>query len=154
MINMTDILLDGFFAAIAGVGFASISNPPRKALAVCALLSAIGHATRFCMMNYAGAHLAFASLAGAVMIGVLAVPFARRIECPVEACALPSLLPMVPGMYAYRSVQALILCLQGSEETIFMHNLYLLSYNVLNCLFTILLMGVGASIPTFVMRKR
>lgn len=154
MINATDILTDGIFAAIAGIGFASISNPPHSAFSACAILSALGHATRFCLMTYYGIRIAFASLVGAIVIGILGIPMARRVECPVEACTLPSLLPMVPGMYAYRSVQALLNCLQVSEETQFIHNLYLLNYNLLTCLFTILLMGIGATIPTFILRKK
>lgn len=149
MINATDILLDGLFAAVAGIGFASISNPPRSAFSVCAILSAVGHATRFCLMNYCGVRIAFASLTGALIIGLLAGPMARKANCPVEACTLPSLLPMVPGMYAYRAVQALLECLKVSEEGEFIHHLYLLNYNALTCLLTILLMGIGAAIPTY-----
>ena len=40
---MTDILLDGFFAAIAAIGFGSISNVPVRAFKGCALLAAAGH---------------------------------------------------------------------------------------------------------------
>ena len=46
-----DILLDGFFAAIAAIGFSSISNPPRQAYFYCALNAAVGHAIRFLLIN-------------------------------------------------------------------------------------------------------
>ena len=42
-----DILQDGLFAALAAIGFSSISNPPRKAYAYCALIAAVGHAVRY-----------------------------------------------------------------------------------------------------------
>lgn len=35
------VLLDGIFAAIAAIGFAVISNPPRKAILISALLAAV-----------------------------------------------------------------------------------------------------------------
>ena len=38
------VLLDGIFAAIAAIGFAVISNPPREAILISALLAAVGHA--------------------------------------------------------------------------------------------------------------
>ena len=38
MTYLFNILQDGFFAAIAAIGFASISNPPRQAYKYCASL--------------------------------------------------------------------------------------------------------------------
>ena len=37
-----DILEDGVFAALAAIGFAAISNPPRMAFKYCALIAACG----------------------------------------------------------------------------------------------------------------
>ena len=52
-----DILLDGFFAAVAAVGFGAVSDPPMRAFPRIALLAAVGHALRFCLMNCAGMDL-------------------------------------------------------------------------------------------------
>ena len=41
-----DLLLDGAFAAVAAIGFGSISNVPFRAFKGCALLAAVGHAPR------------------------------------------------------------------------------------------------------------
>ena len=41
------ILSDGFFAAVAAVGFGAVSDPPMRALPAIALLAAAGHALRF-----------------------------------------------------------------------------------------------------------
>ena len=49
---LVDILLDGLFAAVAGVGFGAISDPPLRAFRYIALLAAVGHACRFCLMTY------------------------------------------------------------------------------------------------------
>ena len=46
-----DILSDGFFAAIAGIGFGAISDPPLRAFKMIAILAALGHACRFCLMT-------------------------------------------------------------------------------------------------------
>lgn len=37
-----DILLDGLFAAIAGIGFGAISDPPMRAFPYIALLAPVG----------------------------------------------------------------------------------------------------------------
>lgn len=45
------IFQDALFAAIAAIGFAAISRPPRRAYVYCAVIAAIGHALRFVLMN-------------------------------------------------------------------------------------------------------
>ena len=64
-----DILFDGVFAAVAAIGFGAISDPPVRAFPYIALLAAVGHALRFCLMSYAGIDIATASLCAAVVIG-------------------------------------------------------------------------------------
>ena len=51
---LVDILTDGIFAAVAAIGFGAISDPPLRAFPSIALLAAIGHALRFCLMTYLG----------------------------------------------------------------------------------------------------
>ena len=92
------ILQDAFFAAVAAIGFASISNPPRSAFKYCALIAAVGHATRFCLMNLAGWQIIPASIIAALLIGALAVYLSHYAKCPPETFSFPSLLPMIPGM--------------------------------------------------------
>ncbi len=49
---MIDFLGDGSIASIAAIGFASISNPPRRIYPYCALVAAIGHALRYILINW------------------------------------------------------------------------------------------------------
>ena len=97
-----ELLEDGFFAAIAAVGFAIISNPPRRSLFVSALLAAIGHSIRYFLMHFDSFSLSIsqASFFASLSIGCLSVFFAKRLAVPAEVFAFPSLLPMIPGMFA------------------------------------------------------
>ena len=150
-----DLMQDGLFAAIAAIGLASISNPPRNAYPCCALLAAVGHAMRFLLMNndFCHLHIILASSLAAFTIGILAVRLALIVKCPAETCFFPALLPMIPGMYAYRAIEALVLCLYHQEEAIFNHYLYLLAYNGFTCSFIILGMVIGANIPIFLLKR-
>ena len=150
-----NILQDAFFAARAAIGFASISNPPKTAYAYCAVIAAVGHSTRYVLMNNGlfSVHIIVASTLAAFVIGMLAVFLAPRAKCPAETCFFPALLPMIPGMYAYRSIAALLLCLYNQQEAEFMHDLYLLAFNSLNCVFIVMGMVIGATIPVFVFKK-
>lgn len=154
--NMTSIILqlltDGVFAAIAAIGFSSISNPPRNAFAYCATLAAIGHMLRL-LLTLGHVHIIIASFAGATAIGVLAVFCAPRIKCPPETLSFPALLPMIPGMYAYRTVQGLVQCLANSNEETFQHYLYILNFNGFTCTFIILAMVIGVTTPIFAFKN-
>lgn len=99
---------DGLFAAFAGIGFAIVTNPPRRAIAGCALLACIGHAARYLLMHGAALDQASASACAGLVIGLLSVPLSMWIRCPGESFAFPSLLPMIPGMFAYRAIRDLI----------------------------------------------
>ena len=150
-----NIIEDGVFAAIAAIGFSSISNTPRRAYLMCGLIAAIGHSIRYVLMLPAlGAmHIIAASTIASFVIGILAVLFAGRIKCPAEVCFFPALLPMIPGMYAYRTVEALISFLRHVQEQALSHYLYLLAYNGLTCAFIILGMVIGATVPVFLLKR-
>ena len=150
---LLSILQDAFFAAVAAIGFASISNPPRAAFKYCALIAAVGHATRFCLMQLAGVAIIPASLVAALFIGVLAVWLSHYAKCPPETFAFPSLLPMIPGMYAYRTFQAMFLCMTTDVESEFTHYAYLLEFNGLTTVFVVFVMVVGQMLPMLAMKR-
>lgn len=149
-----NIFQDGFFAAIAAIGFSSISNTPRRAYAACTVTAAIGHVLRYILtMPEIEIHIIPASTVAAVAVGILAVLLSPRIKCPAEVCFFPALLPMIPGMYAYRTVEALVSCLYHTQESTFGHYLYIFAYNGLTCAFIIVGMVVGATLPVFALKK-
>lgn len=145
---------DGLFATIAGLGFAIISNPPRKALLITAILACVGHGIRYFLMHHSAFMLdqvTASSIAG-LAIGLLAIPAAMKIHYPAEGFAFPALLPMVPGMFAYKAIRDLIGIVRTPDTTndyvnLFFHNATL----------TILvMMGMVACcvIPIFVFHKQ
>ena len=74
------VLTDGLFAAIAAIGFAVISNPPKRAISVVALLGAFGHACRFYLLHYTPLNLTISSLFAAFGIGMLSM-LAATTDC-------------------------------------------------------------------------
>ena len=121
-----DVFQDAFFAALAAIGFSSISNPPKQAYKYCAFIAAMGHATRFILMN-SSLHwgLINASFIASVVIGCLAVLLSSYAKCPPETFSFPSLLPMIPGIYAYHTIEGLVFCL--SAEILYRLNHFFLS---------------------------
>lgn len=153
---ITAILLDGVFAAIAAIGFSIISNPPRKAIAIAALLSAIGHSFRYFLMHTDLFHtdISMASFFAAIIIGVLALPFAKFIHCPAEVFSFPALLPMIPGMFAYKSILALTQFMQATDMQASQEYLVLSFRNGCTAIFVLFALVVGAAIPLFLFHRQ
>lgn len=150
-----NIIEDALLAAIAAIGFSSISNTPRRAYLTCALIAAAGHSIRYALTlpELGGEHIIPASAAASFAVGLFAVMSAQRIKCPAEVCFFPALLPMIPGVYAYRTIQALLSCLCNTREEIFSHYFYLFMNNGLTCAFIIIVMVIGATMPVFLFKK-
>ena len=153
---ITATVLDGAFAAVAAIGFAIISNPPRKAILISAFLAAVGHGLRYFLMH---AHLftmdiATASFFAAVSIGLLAIPFAKAIHCPAEVFSFPSLLPMIPGMFAYKSILALTKFMQTKDETDSLRYLVDFCHNGSTTIFVLFALVVGAAVPVFIFHRQ
>ena len=146
-----DILSDGLFAAVAAIGFGAISDPPLRAFPSIALLAAVGHALRFCLMTYAGIDIATASLCASFTIGMGSLLLGKRILCPMTVLYIPALLPMVPGMYAYKLIMFMQNldapdALQGYIRDIFTNGLVTCS--------VIFMLAVGATFPLFIFIRR
>lgn len=97
------ILRDGLFAFVVAVGFAILFNTPRRVLYMAGLLGGLGHGIRFVLLqNHVG--LVFATLTGAVCIGLLGIVCAHRVHTPPVVFTMPACITMIPGLYAYRSM--------------------------------------------------
>lgn len=149
------VLADAIGAAIAAIGFSVISNPPRRAIPYTALLAAIGHSIRFVLLQFTGLDLASASFIAAFSIGMLSLLAGSRIFCPATVLYIPALLPMIPGMYAYRTVFSLIKFLQSSgNDNEAIHYLLEIFKNGITTASVLFTLGVGATIPLFIFYKR
>lgn len=146
------LIEDIFYGAIASIGFAIISNPPLKSLRYCGTIAGLGHGTRFLLMNK-GAGFIESSFIAALLIGCLSILVSGKAKCPAESLSFPALLPMIPGMYAYRMVQGLIGLMGANEENLFSHYSFEFGYNLIITLSVIFLMVVGISLPIFFLKK-
>lgn len=148
------VLLDGVFAAIAATGFAVISNPPRKAVLISAFMAAIGHGLRFYLLKGGSLDIATASFLAAFAIGLLSIFFAKLIHCPAEVFSFPSLLPMIPGMFAYKTILAIMKFLQSRDEMMAMSNLLDIFKNGITTVLVLFALVIGAAIPLFIFYKQ
>ena len=150
-----DILTDGFFAALAAIGFGAISDPPLKAFRFIALLAAVGHACRYCLMNFLDFDISSGSLIGAAIIGFGSLWLGKKVRTPMTVLYIPALLPMIPGKFAYNMVFSQIMYLQSldipAERAMYMEMFF--SNTMVTCT-VVFMLAVGATIPMFVFPKR
>lgn len=148
-----ELLKDAALAAVAAVGFAAVSNPPKRAYLFCALIAAVGHSFRSFLMGTAGVHIVAASFLASLLIGLMSVGLGPKSHIPPETYLYPALLPMIPGIYAYKTFGAMVMCVYHTEEGMFDHYFYLFGTNGLTCLFILFAMVAGATIPMFVFSR-
>ena len=146
------VLIDGLMAAIAAIGFAVISNPPRNAILISAILAALGHSLRFFLIK-SGMDISLATFVAASFIGLLSILFARVIHCPAEVFSFPSLLPMIPGMFAYHTILSLIKFMQTTNAIKGQGFILDFFHNGMTTLFILLALVVGVSLPILLFPK-
>ena len=150
-----DIISDGLFAAVAAMGFGAISDPPLRAFPYIAILAALGHAARYCLMNFLGVDIVSASLVAAFLIGSGSVFFGRKVFCPMTVLYIPALLPMVPGTYAYKTVFALIMFFHEisapTKGSVYLQEMI---YNGAVSFSVLFMLAVGATVPVFLLREK
>ncbi len=150
-----NILTDGFFAALAAIGFGAISDPPLKAFRFIALLAAVGHACRYCLMNFLDFDISSGSLVGAAIIGFGSLWLGKRVRTPMTVLYIPALLPMIPGKFAYNMVFSQIMYLQSldipAQRAIYMEMFF--SNTMVTCT-VVFMLAVGATLPMFIFPKR
>ncbi|MDE5807983.1 MAG: threonine/serine exporter family protein [Muribaculaceae bacterium] len=150
-----EMIEDGFFAGIAAIGFSAISRPPKQAYLWCALIAATGHSFRFLLMKGTDlhVHIVIATTLASFLIGVMAVLLSPKTKVPAETYLFPSLLPMIPGIYAYKTFAGLVMCMYHSSQGMFDKYFYLFASNGLTCFFILLGMAIGATIPIFMLKR-
>ncbi|MEX3021395.1 threonine/serine exporter [Kluyvera sp. STS39-E] len=142
---------DMVLSAIPAVGFAMVFNVPQRALLWCALLGAIGHASRFIMMT-AGFNIEWATFLAAMLVGSIGIQWSRWYLAHPKIFTVAAVIPMFPGISAYTAmISAVKISHFGYSEEMM---ITLLS-NFLKASSIVGALSIGLSIPgLWLYRKR
>lgn len=151
-----EFIKDALLAAMAAIGFGAISRVPLRAYVWCGVIAAAGHSIRFLLMrpDLCHMHILVATAVASLVIGSLAVFVSPFAKTPAEAYLFPSLLPMIPGIYAYKSFGGLVMCVLGDGQENFDFYFYQFAVNGLICLSILAAMVICATLPIFVFKSR
>jgi uncharacterized membrane protein YjjB (DUF3815 family) len=146
------LLEKGIWLGCAGIGFAVLFNVPRRTLGIIYIIATLGGLLKFYLISYE-IGLIFAALCGASLIGFLSVLAAHYRKAPPMTFALPALIPMIPGFFAYKAMVG-IMKLTAEKDTVAYTKLFFETVNNgLSALFIILSLAAGVAIPLLITRK-
>jgi len=145
------IIENAFWCGWAALGFGILFNVPPRTLFPLWIGGAMGALLKFALLQ-SNMSVVFASFVGASAIGILSIPIAHARHVPPMIFAIPSVIPLVPGVFAYRTMLGLIK-LTGTIGVDYQNVLAETINSGAKTLFIILSLAIGVSIPMHVMRK-
>lgn len=143
------LIQNGFWAAVATLGFSVLFNVPKYALPYCALIGAFGYALRTALMS-GGMGMILATLCAALLIGVLATILAQRFAVSGTLFAVGPAIPLVPGSYAYKAVMGMVIAANTPELEPHGELVLAAFDNGLKAMLTILFLSFGIALPGLV----
>ncbi|MSN96086.1 threonine/serine exporter [Campylobacter sp. FMV-PI01] len=150
---MSEFLINGIFAAIAGLGFSYANKPPKQILIFCALFGGCGFMLRVLILantiNYA-----LATFLSALCVGLVCVFVAQKLKTPIEILAFPSLLPMIPGLFAYKTVLAVFMFIKSEDEAKKIHYLVEIFDYGFTTISTMFALAIGISVALLVFYEK
>ena len=147
------ILSKALFASVTALGFGLISNPPRRALAAVVLTAFLGYFTRATMLDFGHLHIFISCFVSALVMGSCGLIFGRLTRTPATVIYIPALLPMIPGMYAYKAIFAMLKYMNHIEmvdNAIYIDQFVVNFTYVLGILLTL---AIGSIMPMFVFTR-
>ncbi len=147
-------LVEALFAAIAAVGFALISDPPKRLIIYTAVLAAAGRGFRYFIIAQYNIGLAVATLYAALIIGFLGIYIANRVRCSMEVISFPALLPMIPGLYAYKTILSIVEYGKSSSLAAKQELIITMFDNGIATISIITALAVGVTIPLLIFYEK
>lgn len=153
MNELFSIAAKACWCGCAAVGFAILFNAPTRTLFAIWLGGFVGGLAKFSLSHIEiGAGIIAGTLVAAVFVGLISIPLARSRVVPEVIIAIPSVIPLVPGVFAYKAMMGLIKLAKYNED----HYSALIGdtvYNGVMTLFVVSAIVLGLVVPLTLMRR-
>jgi uncharacterized membrane protein YjjB (DUF3815 family) len=151
MMDWINILGKAFWCGWGALGFGILFNVPPRTLFAIWIGGAMGGFLKFTLLQLT-AGVVLASFAGALAVGFSSIPIAHFRHVPPMIFAIPSVIPLIPGVFAYRTMLGLMK-LTGSIGPDYTQILSETVNNGSKTLFVIMSLAMGVAVPMHLMRK-
>ncbi len=145
------ILGKAFWCGWGALGFGILFNVPPRTLFAIWMGGAIGGFLKFSLLQLSFG-VVFASFTGALVIGFSSIPIAHFRHVPPMIFAIPSVIPLIPGVFAYRTMLGLMK-LTGNIGPDYNSIIAETINNGSKTLFIIMSLAMGVAVPMHLMRK-
>ena len=150
--NWIDIFEKGIWFGLAAIGFAILFNVPVRTLRTIWFLGALGGITKLILVQF-GSSVVLGSFGGATLIGFLSIYAAHSKHSPPMVFAIPSVIPMVPGAFAYRMMLGLMNLAGDHVGEDYQEILSETINNGLKATFILMSLAFGVALPMLITRK-
>ncbi len=147
------LLHDAIWSGVAALGFAILFNVPTRTLFGCMVCGAAGHVVRSVIMQL-GLSMEFATLIGATVVGILGTAFARRWQTPAAVFTVSGVIPLVPGVFAFRTMLGLLTLAGATDPTAGLSALLEVSQNGIKTGLILMAIAAGIAAPTLLFERR
>ncbi len=149
---LLEILIKSFWAGIAAIGFAVLFNVPRRVIFPIWVLGTLGGLVKFSVI-YFNVGIILASFLGATVIGIVSIQMAHMRNSPPLVFSIPSVIPMVPGFFAYKMMLGLMALTSTENTDTYLKTLIETVHNGAVMMFILISLGIGVAIPMLITRK-
>ncbi|MBN7811539.1 threonine/serine exporter family protein [Algoriphagus sp. H41] len=150
--ELLEVVFKGFWCSLAGFGFGVLFNAPRKSLWMVLVVGFLGGLVKFgLLLPQIDAGVVLATFVAALAVGFTGVLLGNREKMIPMMVTIPSVIPMVPGAFAYRAMLGLMELGTKPDE----HYGEIVNHAVYNgamTLFVLLAITLGVSVPLVIFR--
>jgi uncharacterized membrane protein YjjB (DUF3815 family) len=137
---------------LAALGFSVLFNVPQRAMLSIFLIGAAGGVLRLFLIQQ-DVNIVLATLAGAALIGTVSIWAAHNKHVPPLVFAIPAVIPMVPGIFAYRMMIGLVKLSENLEPGMYTQILSeTITYGI-KVMFILMTLAGGVALPMLITRK-
>lgn len=150
---LLSIVFRAFWCGFAALGFGMLFNAPGRSLFFIWTGGFLAGIIKFgIMLSPLGGGIIFSSFMASVCVGIASIPVAHRSHVPPVVFSIPSVIPLVPGAFAYKTMLG-FMKLTASQGDTYAQALADTFHNGSLTLFIILAISLGVAVPMHVLRQ-
>ena len=153
MPGLASVFFKAVWCGVGATGFGILFNVPRRALVALACGGCLAGGVKFgVLFLFDGGQMVLAAFLASVVVGAASLPAAHWRHVPPMILAIPSVIPLVPGLYSYRTILGLMK-LTGPVGADYPDLLASTAQNAARTVFLVMAIAIGVSIPLQLLRK-
>lgn len=150
---MIDILIKGVLGGFAAIGFAVLFNVPKRLLLQIFGMGTIALLIKSICLDLFQIKIVLTSLLSSSVIGIIGLLISRYKKTPPMILAIPSVIPLVPGIFIYNTLIGLVK-MTTESGTEFYDLLLQTTHNGLKATFILMGLAIGVTIPNLLFRQQ